>query len=244
MKSKLLSLIRKIGVARFLRNRKGQQITVLCLHRVTPERDYFFQPIHPYHFEELVKYCNKHYDVILFSEIEKKTKKPKLILSFDDGYYDFIDFALPILIKYGLRCNHNVVNNCLNNNHVIWTQKLNDIFNHLKNNDLKAVPILEDCGIFFNGNWTQYYGIVLNKLFAFDISKRTQIIDELISNYSITSNYRMMNWDDLRYCVNHGTEIGSHTYNHESLSSLKDMSVLNHEIKSSILEIEKKLVRV
>lgn len=241
MKSKLLSLIKKIGIARLLRNQKGQQITVLCLHRVTPERDFFFQPIHPDVFEELVRYCYKYYEVILFSEIEKNTKKPKLIFSFDDGYYDFIEYALPVLTKYGLRCNHNVVNSCLNDNHVIWTQKLNDVFNHLKNNQLTSVPVLEEIGISFKENWLTYYGVVLNKLFELTVLERTQIIDALISSYSIISDYRMMNWDDLKYCAEQGTEIGSHTYNHESLLSVKDVRVLQHEIKSSMEEIEQKL---
>ena len=95
--------------------------------------------------------------MILFSEIDKNTKKPKLIFSFDDGYYDFIEYALPVLTKYGLRCNHNVVNSCLNDNHVIWTQKLNDVFNHLKNNQLTSVPVLDEMDISFKDNWLMYY---------------------------------------------------------------------------------------
>ena len=81
----------------------------------------------------------------------------------------------------------------------------------------------------------------MNKLFEVTVLERNQIIDALISSYSIIPDYRMMNWDDLRYCAEQGIEIGSHTYNHESLSSIKDIRVLQHEIKSSMEEIEQKL---
>jgi len=242
MKSKLLSLLKKAGLAKLLRNRKGEQITILCLHRISYDHDFFFQPINPDLFENLVAYCKQNYEVIVFSEIEKTTSKPKLIFSFDDGYYDFIEYALPILQKYNVRCNHNVVNSCLNNNHIIWTQKLNDVFNYLKDKNITEVALFEDMDIVFEKNWLQYYIKVLNKLFTLDISNRTKIIEDLLLTYSISPKYRMMNWDDLRHChTQYQTEIGSHTFNHESLALVSDLNVLDFEIKNSIYQIEKEI---
>src|SRR5690554_3053054 len=132
MKKLIFRTIRTFGGAKALRFLNRDVISVLCLHRISNDLDYFFDPIKPSEFEKLVNYCNKYYSITTFSAINEKTEKPKLIFSFDDGYYDFLENAIPILNRYNLPSNHNFVNSCLNSNTTIWTQKVNDIFNHLR----------------------------------------------------------------------------------------------------------------
>lgn len=121
MRDALLHLIYRLGIPSLLRLKKNGFLTVLCLHRISDERDFFFNPIQVKTFELLINYLSKYYTIIPFFDAEKKTLKPKLILSFDDGYYDFIEHAMPILKKKGLPANHNIVNDCVNNNATIWT---------------------------------------------------------------------------------------------------------------------------
>lgn len=242
MKNKIFTIIRKLGGARFLRSQKGDKITVLCIHRIADEFDFFFDPIKPREFELLVKYCLKHYEVVSFSEINKETKKPKLIFSFDDGYYDFIENALPILDQYNLPSNHNFVNACLNNNEVIWTQKVNDVFNYIKNNSIHTDKTINAITGNFEGNWWKYYMAFLNYLFASDRNAKDEIMNELIKKYSIESNYRMMDWDDLKLCKEkHRVEVGSHTYNHITFNEDSDTELLKVEIGESIQELEQNL---
>src|SRR5689334_14309883 len=111
------------------RRLKGQNsLTVLSLHRISPDIDFFWQPIHPDTFDQLLKYVKKHYEVICFRDLNslpKTNARPYLILSFDDGYYDYIEYALPLLKKNNLPSNHNLVVSCLESNQLIWTQRLN-----------------------------------------------------------------------------------------------------------------------
>ena len=52
----------------------------------------------------------------------------------------------------------------------------------------------------------------------------------------------MMNWEDALRCIReYNVEIGSHTYNHESLYSLKSNHDLDGEIGSSIKEMEERI---
>lgn len=239
MKNRILTIIKNIGGAKILRSLKGDKITVLCIHRISDDFDFFFNPIRPKEFELLVNYCIKHYTVVNFSEIDKKTPKPKLIFSFDDGYYDFIENAVPILNKYKLPSNHNFVNACLNNNKIIWTQKLNDIFNHLKNNSIHNEKLVNEVSGEFDNNWWKYYISFLNHLFESESDQREDTINTLIKKYNIETNYRMMDWDDLKTCKEkYNVEIGSHTYNHESLNKVTDIKTLTLEIGDSINEIE------
>src|ERR1700741_4570159 len=137
-----LNIFNAIGGTRILRAQKKNKITVLNLHRITPEQDFFFKPITPAHFELLLQYVARHYNVITIEEIHllqtsrKGNQKPYLVLSFDDGYYDFMEYALPLLVKYKLPSNHNIVNCCADHNEIIWTQRLNNIFNHARDHKI------------------------------------------------------------------------------------------------------------
>jgi len=242
MRNIFFKAINRIGVSSVLRWSKGESVTVLSLHRVSEERHSFFDPINPQTFEALVEYYCKHYHVTSFKDIAQRSRKPKLILSFDDGYYDFIEYAVPVLKKYGLPSNHNLVNACLNNNAVIWTQKLNDIFIHLKNNNITENRLIEKTGIKYNHNWTQYYLSFFHKLLTLPTAEKDQILEQLATEYNVRPVYRMMNWEDAKNCIEkYDVEIGCHTYHHPSLFSITTQQELEMEIGNSINELEDKL---
>ncbi|MEO6488859.1 MAG: hypothetical protein ABIO04_02875, partial [Ferruginibacter sp.] len=69
----VFNLLNDIGVSNILRNRKRKKLTVLSLHRVSPETDYFWDPIKPNTFELLLKYLRKYYTIISFSDIDSIT---------------------------------------------------------------------------------------------------------------------------------------------------------------------------
>jgi peptidoglycan/xylan/chitin deacetylase (PgdA/CDA1 family) len=232
----------KIGVSYLLKKLKGQSITVLSLHRISEDRDFFFDPINPKTFEVFIQYCIKNYEIISFSEINKKTDKPKLILSFDDGYYDFIEHVIPILAKYNLPSNLNLVNSCLNNNDVIWTQKLNDIFCYLKTNGIIEDEIIDKIGSPYKHNWYLYYSFFFQALLKLKFNDRNFILNTLAEKYNIISKHRMMNWEEAKLCSEKfNVEIGCHTYNHNSLLGINNNTELELEIGESIKEMEQKL---
>jgi peptidoglycan/xylan/chitin deacetylase (PgdA/CDA1 family) len=242
----LFNISNNIGVNWCLRKEKETHLTVLSLHRISEERDYFFQPITPKNFENLLDYVTKKYTIINFEILSQKKiyNKPPLILSFDDGYYDFIDFALPILRKYGLPANHNLVNNCLNGEMKIWTQELNDIFNFLKINKIKNNIIIEKNGRKFsecNNSWFVYYNNFYRYLCGIKYDERNIIIEKLKHEYRVVKSHRMMNWDDAFKLVGAGIEIGSHSYRHDALSSLQTEEEMQLEIRASIEEMKQKL---
>jgi peptidoglycan/xylan/chitin deacetylase (PgdA/CDA1 family) len=90
-------------------------VTILSLHRVAPFDGSTYPPLEPYLFETLLQYCTTHFEVVLFSELKerKRSDKPLLILSFDDGYKDFVEYACPIMEKYGIRANQNIIPACV-----------------------------------------------------------------------------------------------------------------------------------
>ena len=248
LRENIFKLLYAFGVPTILRLGKSNQLTILSLHRVSPERDFFFDPIDPIAFRKLLNYVNKHYHVISFQELDElskiQSKKPLLMLSFDDGYYDFYEYALPILTEYKFASNHNIVNECASLNSVIWTQRLNYIFNHAKNNGIdlsveiegKAHKLSE-----FNTNWNSFYLMVFRFLLTINKENRNLFIESLENKFSVKAIYRMMNWKEISDCSNNNVEIGSHTYSHDVISTIKDVSFLEKEIIFSRSEISDKI---
>lgn len=240
MRENIFKGLYHLGIPRLLRMSKTDTVTVLNLHRVSEERDYFYDPIKPETFYKLVDYCCKYYAVTSFENIGQPTTKPKLILSFDDGYYDFIDIALPYLIKKGLPSNHNVVNECVNNNIPIWTHRLNELFSTFKKLNITNDSVVNNHSE-YNGNWLNYYMMFFQQLLTVERKTRDKILDSLLSKYDVKCKYRMMSWEDLKYCSRNNVEIGSHSYHHDSLGTISNIADYQIEVSLSITEISEKI---
>jgi len=246
MKKMLYSFGNKLGITYYLRRRKKDHLTVLSLHRISEDNDFFFQPIRPASFRKLMEYVTREYTIITFEMLRrnKKYSKPPLILSFDDGYYDFIDIALPIICQFGVPANHNLTNSCLNTGMKIWTQELNDIFIYLKNNKITDNEIVACHGKRFDecsNNWFSYYAYFFKYLLGIKYEQRRILLNRLIDQYGIFSNSKMMDWGDAAKILRCGIEIGSHSYRHDSLSTLTTEEELEKEILYSVKELEEKL---
>ncbi len=247
----MFNLLYKLGAAKILRSSKKDELTILNLHRISPERDFFWNPITPAHFEAILLYVSKYYNVISFSDIPellqsgRKSEKPYLILSFDDGYHDFIEYALPLLVKFNLPSNHNVVNSCASNNMTIWTQRLNHIFNFSMKNNIpveflagnERVVSIEQ----FSNKWMPFYFFIFNDLLKKPMAERLNTIEKKEKELSTSCTCRMMNWKEIIDCSKNRVEIGSHTYNHDVLSVIRDVDQLKREVINSKIEIEEKI---
>jgi peptidoglycan/xylan/chitin deacetylase (PgdA/CDA1 family) len=104
---RVVSRVRKIG-------RSNCRI-VLNLHRVGLPDGSAYAPLHPALFGELLEFLQQEFQLTTFeaADEEEDSKKPLAILSFDDGYKDFIEIAAPLLRRHRVRCNCNVIPECI-----------------------------------------------------------------------------------------------------------------------------------
>lgn len=248
-KDKVFKFLNEFGLSGALRSLKKNKLTVLSLHRVSPEFDFFWNPMKPSTFEYLLAYLQKHYDIVCFGDIpgivnKKNYTKPFAILSFDDGYYDFYEHAMPLLMKYKLPANHNIVNECAENNTVIWTQQLNFIFNHCRQNNI-GVSFEKHGQLFvlssFNNNWMDFYLAVYKWMLQLSLTDRSELLSNQEQTLSISASVKMMNWQQVAECAANGVEIGSHTFSHDVISTITDEQVLYKEIVHATRDLEKKI---
>jgi peptidoglycan/xylan/chitin deacetylase (PgdA/CDA1 family) len=89
-------------------------VTILNLHRVAPDDRSSYPPLDPKLFDALIGFLKANFDIVTFAELDAAPRggRPKLILSFDDGYRDFHEHAAPILAAHGVRANHNIIPAC------------------------------------------------------------------------------------------------------------------------------------
>lgn len=90
-------------------------VTILNLHRVSRDDGSTYEALDPDLFDYLLGFVKQRFDVVTFRELTEagRSDRPKLILSFDDGYKDFVTVAVPLLEKHGLRVNQNVIPECI-----------------------------------------------------------------------------------------------------------------------------------
>src|SRR5438046_1251744 len=100
MRALAFKILHGAGASSILRWQKKNVITAICLHRISEEEDHVWPPMKPYVFDQLLKYCNKHYAVIAPQQWNEPSSLQRLIITFDDGYHDFMEYALPTLQKH------------------------------------------------------------------------------------------------------------------------------------------------
>lgn len=92
-----------------------ERLTILNLHRVAEHDASSYSPVDPRLFDELLRFVKRHFETVTFAEVAEARRggRPKLILSFDDGYKDFIEVAAPLLDSHGVRANLNIIPACV-----------------------------------------------------------------------------------------------------------------------------------
>ena len=85
---------------------KKESIRILMYHMVLPtdksNKDNLI--VTTENLEKQLEYIKKRYQTLFFKELEsKKTLQNKIILTFDDGYYNNLEYLLPLLEKYQLK---------------------------------------------------------------------------------------------------------------------------------------------
>ena len=197
---------------------------IFLFHRVSEIKDEFWPPMRPKTFEYLIKKFTKKYHIVNLEDylrggFDKKINHQKIAsIVFDDGYKDFINYALPILKKFKISPSMYVVTNVIENNEPIWTYKVDKIIaNTSKSLDLSKYYFL---GKIFSKSQTKFDKIKLASDFkkylkSINDGERKEIIDNFCRTHEDVFFHEdlYMNWSDLNQ-IKSDVSIGSHTHTH------------------------------
>lgn len=197
---------------------------------------------------ELVFYKN-HFDVINYSDFnssnEGRKDKPKLIITFDDGYASFYDLAYPLFKKHGLSATVFLSTDYVDSNYTFWWDEVSWICTTLSPK------------VFFSSCFSKYFfpdskleyslnnGVdafkfaILKYLKNFstkDVYRFIRFIrsryPDLYRNFPESSQQaKIMTWEQIAELSEQGFEFGSHTLSH----CLLDMCSLD-QIKKELID--------
>jgi peptidoglycan/xylan/chitin deacetylase (PgdA/CDA1 family)/SAM-dependent methyltransferase len=226
------------------KSHRKSKITSVSFHRISDEVSPAYPPVPVKVFEKLIKYLDKNYHIISLNDIDKEYNgsKQRLILTFDDAFYDFKENALHILKKYDLPSVLNAIPSCLDTGETFWTQKLNKIIEWYYFN---GIPIQDSTlgltNTLLNKKNIEKIGIDLyQKLLPLDEKIRDSIVNNLAKKHQIDIFQDMLTWNDIEYCKKNNVVIGNHTMNHVNLTTLsrqelkKELELSNLKFKENI----------
>lgn len=228
-----------------------KNVTTFLFHRVNVISDPLWNPIHPEHFEQIIVYLDKHFEFVplneyLLDRYIPKTGKPLCAIGFDDGYRDYLEYALPILKKYNCPSSMYIVTECIDKDLPPWTYILNHYF--INTNKLAITLDTRDFpGHLKTTNWRSkaerlQFAKQLNPYMkSLNNNVREKLYKDIITELNDVTppTGLMLTWDEIKNLKEHNCEVGSHTVNHPVLSKKLSREELILELKESGKIIEK-----
>ena len=125
------NLIKKIGCEIIYRTGLFKLATfntrIIAFHKVNPE-----------YFEKQINHLVKHYKVLPLNEIFSSDKN-SVVITFDDGYKNNLEYAYPILKKYNLAATVFVTYKFIDENIFAWWDRLEYSRKHADLSMLKSM---------------------------------------------------------------------------------------------------------
>ncbi len=189
-------------------------------------------------FEKQIKFLKQNFNVISINDINKNFNlKKKIVITFDDGYFDNLENAFPILQKYNCPAIIYIVTSFLDNKNYPWWLKIWRIIEANENiiYDQKKFDITNKI------SKIKTYNFFCKKIVMMKNSEQNSffnIISKDLKNKKIDKINEFLSSDDLiNLSKSELIEIGCHTHYHQNLKILNEKE-LNDEIKKSKLILE------
>ena len=248
-KSALRSVVKAVifpalGNAQLLRRRLDRVrsagvTTILNLHRVAPEDGSGYPPLVPALFEELLGFVTREFSVVTFADIRDDSAKPRLVLSFDDGYRDFITHAEPAMKRHGVRSNQNIIPKCVETGL--------PPLNVLAQDFVGKAPSELALGLHvpgYSGPRDRSFGTRLSNFLKMrPQADQDRLAETLVPQFFAWDGFEptpMMNADEIRSLTDH--EIGAHSWAHSSMEFETD-DYLDQDVRACASWFRDKLDR-
>ncbi len=232
--SKTVRKLGPLGGYALARQLCRKQPRILMYHRFSdpPVKDW----ASPVRFEEQVKQIRKHYrpfslvGLVQYAERYGRMPEHAVVITVDDGYRDFYDYAFPILHKHGVPATLFVTTGFVDGRLWLWPDKVTWLLKNARrvtaDATFGAVTLTtgQSCGHLSNECWQP---LITHGLSIPDQEKHAFITD--LANVlglelpdTIPEEFAPVSWEQLRELEAAGIEVGGHTVTHPTLGQVTE----------------------
>ena len=204
------------------------RLSILIFHRVHPATDPLF-PFDPdaRRFDALMRFVAATFRVMTLGEAidhlaDGRLPPRALVITFDDGYADNADVALPILQRYGLRATFFIATGFLDGGRM-WNDSVIECLRATSQESIDLAPWgLERQPLKNGSDRRQCIDLLLPKIKYLPLDGRMAAVGELqrLCGVDALPHDLMMSTAQVRSMHRAGMEIGAHTVNHPILTSI------------------------
>ena len=242
------------GLEKYWRNKTNNTILNILYHGVVSKNSNYFSPRHivKEQFEKQLQYLKKEFDIISLPEAfdcyrnKKVLKRKTITVSFDDGYKNNLNIALPLLEKYDIKTTFFICSILTQEMEVrtLWT----DIIAYLKYFHSNEIIEIEN-NRFINFIEEKSKISLPDFVNSKDSASLLEIINYLVKKFEIKTKinqlpseiWEMMNLEDLKKLSQSKiVDIGSHGHLHYNLGNIK-LKDAKEDIGTSKVLLEKSL---
>ena len=203
------------------------KLSTLIYHRVLKQPDALLPgEVDAVSFEWQMNVLAQHFNVLPLSEAVERLKKKSLpkravCVTFDDGYADNAEVALPILKKHGVPATFFVATGFLNGG-MMWNDRVTEAVRHAQGNimDLSSLGLGKHA---ISDKQSRFFSIkkLLGELKYFAPDERLEKVGEIIKSLGTPlSQDFMMSHAQVKTLSQQGMSIGAHTVNHPILQKI------------------------
>ena len=223
--SKLLVLSGVTAVGRRLPSREGA--IILMGHRVAADDEGYLAGVPPDHFASQVAYLARHYEIISLGTLvrcfEERRAVPSrsVVLTFDDGFRDNLEHALPVLEKHRAPATVFVVTGSVSSGDLPWSQRLGVVFQRTRAAVLSAAHAGREMDLSTPPARRRAYDAAKARIRELSRLERERAIDGIALDLGVEPpRDRMLSWAHVRDLSQRGIEIGAHTFSHPLLACI------------------------
>jgi len=208
---------------------KRARLSILIYHRVLTEPDPLLKTKHDHKsFDTQINYLSHHFNILPLYEAVQRLRSGTLpsraaCITFDDGYSDNAEVALPILQKYGASATFFIATGFINGG-IMWNDRVIELIRRAKGETLNLEQIGK--GIHAIKTVSQRHNLLFNlikELKHLPFETRHQQLQELQEIIPETlPNDFMMTSEQIRKLHQAGMEIGAHTVEHPILTRVEN----------------------
>ena len=226
--------------------RRRARLSVLIFHRVLPQQDPLFpDEIHAHTFDALCGWMKRWFNVLPLDQAARQLRDGTLparaaAISFDDGYADNHDVALPLLRRHGLPCTFFVSTGFIDGGRM-WNDTIIESFRRTRVARLALddlLPGLGDVACNALPERRAAIGRVIGAVKYLDPARRLQLVGDLARRAQVDlPTDLMMTSAQVRALRAAGMQVGAHTVSHPILARL-DAEDARREIQEGKRQLE------